>query len=451
MAQLTAAERVDLALKAGAIVGTWVWDVPSDVFLADEQFARSFGVDPELCRRGLPLEEVKRSIHPDDADRVNAAIGEALGRGGGYRCEYRVLRSDGVWRWVEATGEVQLDPEGRPTRFPGVLVDINDRRNTEEALLQANRLLRTFMVAVPGVVYAKDREGRLLVGNRGVEALLGRPFEDFVGRTDMELLDDKAEAAAVMANDRRIMESGETQQLEEQVTFPDGTVAWWHSTKAPLLNEAGEVVGLIGSSVDITARRRAEEHRQLLLNELNHRVKNTLAVVQSLARQTFRGATDLARASDAFEARLGALSRAHNLLTHASWEAADLRDVVRDQVSQVADVERRAIVEGLSVRLPPQVAVSMALALHELGTNAAKYGALSNPTGVVRIAWSVGEGNWLRLRWEESGGPLVRPPARSGFGSRMIERALAQELGGEVNIQYLPTGVVCEILAPLPT
>jgi PAS domain S-box-containing protein len=442
-----AAERVDLALRAGAIVGTWVWDVPADRFLADAQFAASFGLDPELCRAGLPLETVMAPIHPEDRPLVAGAIADALARGGAYRREYRVRTADGAWRWIEASGDVELDERGKPLRFPGVLIDIHERRQTEEQLVQANRLLRTFMEAVPGVIYAKNRQGQILVGNRGTAQLLGREFDDFIGRTDMELLADKAEAAAIMATDRHIMETRIAQQVEEKVAFPDGTEAWWHSSKAPILDDRGEVIGLVGASVDITERRRAEEHRLFLLNELNHRVKNTLAVVQGIARQTFREAADTPVALDAFEARLAALSRAHNLLTDASWTAADLRDVVLDQLAQAG---RRVEASGPGVMLTPQTAVSLALALHELGTNATKYGALSNETGRIEISWRVdADPPTLKLRWEEVGGPEVRPPQRRGFGSRMIERALAAELGGEVRVGYPPTGLTCEIIAPL--
>ena len=222
----------------------------------------------------------------------------------------------------------------------------------------------------------------------------------------------------------------------------------------PARDETGAVVGLFGVCSETTAlvlgdrqRQAAEAQRLLLLNELNHRVKNTLAVVQGIARQTFRDADDVRPALDAFEARLTALSRAHNLLTDASWTAADLRDIVLDQLA-LADVRIQA--NGPSVLLPPQIAVSLALALHELGTNATKYGALSGEGGRVEISWRVdSEPLALRLRWEEAGGPTVRTPGRRGFGSRMIERALAAELGGTVRIGYPPTGVICEIHAPL--
>jgi two-component sensor histidine kinase len=181
---------------------------------------------------------------------------------------------------------------------------------------------------------------------------------------------------------------------------------------------------------------------------LNHRVKNTLAVVQGMARQTFRDHATHAHL-ETFEDRLAALSRAHNLLTDSNWASARLRDVVRDQIG----VERwgdRFSMEGPIVPLSPQIAVNLALVLHELCTNATKYGALSNDKGRVAISWTLSpDSRALRLRWAETGGPPVAVPERRGFGSRMIERALAAEPGGRVTLHYLPSGVVCELEAPV--
>jgi PAS domain S-box-containing protein len=256
-------ERVHLALDAGAIVGTWVWTVPDDCFIADARFAATFDIDADICRAGLPLEQVMDSIHPADVERVGGAVADALARGGPYRCEYRVRQRVGGFRWVEANGRVELDADGKPTRFPGVMLDIEHRRLAEAERDRATGLLRTFIEAVPGVVYAKDRDGRLVIGNRGVAQLLGLPPEEFLGRTDAEVLADPAEAEAVMRTDRRIMASGVAEQVEETIRFPDGSAAIWWSTKAPLRDESGEVVGLIGASVDITGRKRMEEALRL--------------------------------------------------------------------------------------------------------------------------------------------------------------------------------------------
>lgn len=252
------AERVQLALAAGAIIGTWLWDLRKDRFTIDEQFARSFGIDPSRIDDGLSLDEVVETVHPDDKPGLTAAIEEAIRCGGHYAHQYRVRRSDGGYYWIEANGRVDQDDQGQAVRFPGVLIDIESRRRIEAERDRAAALLKTFSEAVPGVVYAKDRQGRMLMANRGTIALIGKPPEDFLGKTDAEFLDDPEQAAAVMANDERIMTSGMPEQVEEEVSLPDGTRAFWLSTKAPLHDEAGEVVGLIGSSIDITARKQAE-------------------------------------------------------------------------------------------------------------------------------------------------------------------------------------------------
>jgi PAS domain S-box-containing protein len=240
--------------------------------VADERFARTFGLADDACRRGLPLDTVMASIHPDDRERVAAAIGAVLQAGGPYRCNYRVLQHDGEYHAIQASGRCELGADGQALRFPGVLLDMGERLRMEAERDSAHALLRTFMEAVPGVVYAKDRAGRLLLGNAGTAALLGRPPDAFIGRTDRELLADQAEAERIMATDRAIMDSGQLQQVEEQVQLPDGTPAIWLSTKAPMRDGKGEVVGLIGTSLDITERKREQErarHEAEMLEVLN--------------------------------------------------------------------------------------------------------------------------------------------------------------------------------------
>jgi PAS domain S-box-containing protein len=207
----------------------------------------------------LPLHKVRQSIHPEDQERVSQKLRQVLKAGGPYRCEYRVQRQDAEYYWVEANGRVELDAAGQPLRFPGVLLGIEERRRAEVARDRANLMLRSFIEAVPGVVYAKDLQGRILLANRGTAELLGKPPEAFLGKTDAEFMDDQAQAEALMATDRQIMASGRMQQVEEEVRLPDGTPAWWLSTKAPMRDLDGRIVGLIGSSVDITERKREQE------------------------------------------------------------------------------------------------------------------------------------------------------------------------------------------------
>ncbi|WP_082483319.1 PAS domain-containing hybrid sensor histidine kinase/response regulator [Rubellimicrobium mesophilum] len=295
------AERVQLALDSGAILGTWEWDIPADRFTAGEIFARSFGLDPEACRTGLPIGRVVETVHPEDLPDLVATIGRAVAEGGLSVRQYRVGRADGLYYWVEAAGRVDLGPDGKPLRFQGVLIDAEPRRAAEAERDRAMRLLKAFVEAVPGVVYAKDREGRMLVGNRGTSELIGKPPEEYLGLTDAEFLEDEAQARAVMETDRRIMDSGQAEQVEEEVRLADGTPAVWLSTKAPMRDAEGRVVGLIGSSVDITARKAAEA----ALRESEERFRFALDAAGGIGTWDWDVARDLVHTSEHFARTYG--------------------------------------------------------------------------------------------------------------------------------------------------
>jgi PAS domain S-box-containing protein len=208
----------------------------------------------------------------------------------------------------------------------------------------------------------------------------------------------------------------------------------------------GEQVGRV------LERKRTEEHQQLLIHELNHRVKNTLAIVQSVANQTFKGAAAETSAKEAFESRLQALASAHDVLSRENWESASIGEVVSRVGLGCGASPDRVHASGPDVRLAPRKAVSLAMALHELCTNAVKYGALSNEVGSVDITWKVANGSGgtrLRLEWREQGGPTVELPQSAGFGTRMIQRALAAELEGSVDLLFEPGGLHCLVEAPI--
>jgi two-component sensor histidine kinase len=200
---------------------------------------------------------------------------------------------------------------------------------------------------------------------------------------------------------------------------------------------------VVEQNTDVSDRVRAEQHRQLLARELDHRVKNTLAVVQGLARLTFgRSEQEKLRV---FDERLRALSEAHNALLRESWTHADLRELVEDVLGAL-NVEGRVSLDGPPAILAPTSAMAYALAFHELATNAIKHGALSTPQGRVALSWDVygDTADKLRVVWREIGGPLVAPPSQEGFGTRLIRRAVAAELGTPVDLRFEPTGLVCE-------
>jgi PAS domain S-box-containing protein len=227
-----------------------------------------------------------------------------------------------------------------------------------------------------------------------------------------------------------------------------GAPRWWDTTVSPIL-ETGRVIRVLATSRDVTGERTAEAHRQLLVNELNHRVKNTLATIQSIANQSLRNAGVEPSVRDALEGRLMAIAATHNVLTDQNWSAASLRQIVDGSVAPYSTSPSQLTITGQDLQVSPKPAVVMALAFHELAINALKYGALSAPDGHVDIRWSIDPDDQLLIEWAERGGPAVRPPERRGFGSRIVEMALPNELGGAVAVDYRAEGLRCSIRSPL--
>lgn len=242
---------------------------------------------------------------------------------------------------------------------------------------------------------------------------------------------------------------------EYRIVRSDGKMLWM-SGRGRVIERGpdGKARRVANIVTDVTDRKKGEEHMKLLIDELNHRVKNTLATVQAIINQTLKNASDVEDIREAVESRLQALSGSHDLLTRENWEGAQLRRVVEQALQPFSrgDGDRHAEIEGINVRLRPKAALSLGMALHELATNAAKYGALSVPGGNVRISWTLepsATGNRLRLIWLERGGPPVTRPLRKGFGSRLIERGLAYELEGEVELNFKREGLCCTIDLPV--
>jgi PAS domain S-box-containing protein len=299
---------------------------------------------------------------------------------------------------------------------------------------------------------AKVPNHPLIFANDSLLSLTGYDREEVLGQRFDFLLARPADPDA-LAQVEAAFAGGSESDCEIRFRRKDGKMFWAAFFVSPVRDQSGDVVQDFGSFVDINKHRQEQERLRFLLDELNHRTQNTLATVQAIAVQTLRGAAD-EEVVDAFEGRILALSKAHSLLGHKLWEAVSLRDVI-DQILRPFGLNDRRVTRfsaaGDDVRLQPKTA---AMVFHELATNAAKHGALSNgAAGKIDIVWQVEptpQGDRLRLRWQESGGPLVTLPGRKGFGSRLIEGGLAQELDGEVRLEYEPAGVVCQIIMPVP-
>jgi PAS domain S-box-containing protein len=346
--------------------------------------------------------------------------------------------------------------------------DWTERRKAEEELRASEARLSSLANNAPACMFCQTnhspdfRDRKVLYVSKTCEKLTGVPAEDALANPALLynlVLPEYREKLL----EREIEGHREIKEFESEFEMwhaKTGEARWHRIIVTPRRLENGSIVWDC-LQIDITEHKRSEEHLRLLVNELNHRVKNTLATVQSLAAQSFRivgtrKLDDPAAAYRTFEARLFALARGHDVLTRENWEAAGLGEIVGQALAPYRDASdegSRILVNGPDLRVPPSMALSLSMALHELCTNAVKYGALSVPAGEVLIAWSTatGErGTRLVMRWEEQGGPRVSPPARKGFGSRLIQDGLARELNGVARIAYEPTGVVCTIDVPLP-
>jgi PAS domain S-box-containing protein len=307
-----------------------------------------------------------------------------------------------------------------------------------------------FMAVVDGPAHVFELTNRAYENITGGRDVLGRSvreaFPEVTGQGYFELLDQ------VYATGQPFVGQNMRLKLRQAKAAPEET--FLDFIFQPITAEDGAVTGIFIQGHDVTDQHRGQEHLKLVMNELTHRVKNTLAVVQAIATQTFRADAPMAEASELFAARLRAMARGHDLLTEANWEGAGLRDVARMALEAHLDpATERVRVEGPSLRLEPKAALALTMAFHELGTNALKHGALSRDSGSVEIGWEIQEGHdaqRLRLVWREQGGPKVAPPAHRGFGSRLIERALPLDLEGTVRLDYRPEGLLCVIEAPLP-
>jgi PAS domain S-box-containing protein len=447
------AERLRLALEAGQL-GGWDLDIAADVCIYSQRTCEMFGLtDPRNTR-----ETFRKLLHPDDREKVSSAIRRTVEEGASYQVEFRLLRPDGEMRWIASQGLLRRDAEGRPERIIGVHRDISAQREREDELQRSMELLRIIGETTPDLIVVKDARARYLFVNPAMARILGKDEAELLGATSLDGALDTEEAALLHANDLRIMEEGRSQTVEESITIPGAAAPGvstriFLSTKTPMRNRLGEVVGLVGVSTDITDRKRAEERQAMMVRELHHRVKNSLATVQAIANSTARTATDIDSFREAFNQRVISLARTHTLLAENSWGVIPLRELLSAELEPYGGGdEMRVTMEGPDVALPSDVSLSLGMAIHELTTNAFKYGALSVPGGSISILWGIetkDSSRQLRLSWIESGGPAVAQPRRQGFGSRLLRHMLGGQFNGEVEMSFKPGGLHFSVSIPL--
>ncbi len=451
-----------LAIEASAYVGAWDWDIASDRVVADERFARMYGVDPVAAREGAPIEVFRASVHPDDADRLGEDIQRALDGEGPFVSEYRLV-VDGLARWVLARGRVEYDRSGAAVRLPGVAVDITERKQIETDLAETARALsesetrfRVLADAMPQMVWSTQPDGFHDYYNARWYEFTGVP----VGSTDGEGWSDifhPGDQQRAWTTWRHSLETGDPYEIEYRLKHHSGAYRWTLGRAVAIHDDDGQITRWFGTCTDIDELKRLEQGRELVSQELSHRIKNIFAVVTALVALSARQYPEAKAFSASLRTRIAALARAHEFVrphtetSKTTIGATTLHAFLADLFKAYADEVGlpRVIIDGDDAVFDDQAATSVALLFHELATNAAKYGSLSQKAGTVLLN-TVRDNDRFILTWIERDGPRIDgPPLRSGFGSSLATLSVQGQLGGKLDREWNADGL--KVIVDLPS
>ncbi|BBF94168.1 PAS domain-containing protein [Blastochloris tepida] len=427
-----------------------------DVFWIAEPEARRFiYVSPAYVRLwGRSAEalyhdanEWSAAVHPDDRERLRDSWSMIAA---GRDLQYRIIHPDGSIRWIRDHGFPVADVPGR---FAGIAADVTDLVAAEAAERAESARMRVALRAGGLAAFALDVVDGGFVHDPALAEMLGLPADariateaDFIAAIHPE---DRDRCAAEF---RKAFTPGGLFRAEFRVVRPDGQTRWLIGAAEGVRNAAG-IVQAVGFTGDITERKLAHDRQALLIRELHHRVKNILSVAQAIAGISLRSVRSLEEFREVFSERLVALGRTHSLLIDSGWAGAQLSDLFRLEFEPYADRAHQLHFDGPQVLMPPGTVVTFGLAVHELVTNSAKYGALSVPDGRIDVTWRVeagASGRRLRIDWVETGGQPPAAPKHAGFGTQLLQKILPGQLRAEVKVDYSGGGLRVAIDAPLP-
>lgn len=440
-----------LALATGAAqIGIWEWRIQTGTFYYSPLARGMYGFSAD---EEISYEQLQARTYPEDYALIEPMLARALDPKirSQETFRYRISRADtGEERWLLAHGEATFADDGEAARaisYVGTLQDITDDVRLEQALEDERARLKLALAASDLAIWELHPRTNTIVTSPELNRLYGFPEDSHPTVADFGALYAPGEAARVQAEAAASLARGETSiRFESKHQWPDGTVKWIGVRAQVTLDPKDKApTRVIGVAMDVTERRLAEERMLTTTRELQHRVKNSLTVVQAIAAQSFRSAKTKEEGLAAFTGRLQALATATELITRGNWATISIEDIVGEIIKpyREAGSDRIATI-GPPIRIDSKNATSLGMALHELCTNALKYGALCNDTGRVAITWSREEGA-LSLRWEESGGPPVAARRGKGFGTRLLEGGLFDPGTGSVEMNFEPSGVVCAI------
>lgn len=418
----------------------WTADETGSVFWFNKRWYEFTGLEPEKVE-GHGWHKL---LHPDDADRVIATITHCFKTGESWEDTFQLRGREGVYRWFLSRAVPIRNDDGDIVRWFGTNTDITRER---EAAAK-NAQLATIVSTSADAIISLSVDGTILSWNPGAEKLLGYSADEIIGQSEVILFPDGHEHE-FNAKYWRLRE-GETVQRDGVRRHKDGTLVDVAVSAAPIEKPDGRVLGYSAILRDITDRKRSDARMRLVTRELSHRTKNLLAVIVSMVRQTARVSTDVSAFQNELVQRLHAMSTSHDLLVAEDWAGASLGELI-DAVLEPFGAQC-VEVEGPSTFLNAHAIQNFALALHELATNAAKYGAMSVQSGRVSIVWNLIDdaelGRLLHFTWTESGGPPVKRPQRTGFGHVVVDRVIGRALEADVCYRFDETGVVWSISVP---
>jgi PAS domain S-box-containing protein len=448
-------ENLSLTLAASGAAGIWDWHIADDKVVADANFAQMFGVSADLASRGLPLAAYVQGVHPDDRPQLQERIEAVIGGAGEFRAEYRITSSDGIQRWVLAVGRAMRDEAGNVVRLPGVVVDITERKRQEQALAVSEAGFRALADSMPQMVWSTRADGFHDYYNARWYEYTGVPAgtTDGEGWNDMFHPDDREKAWELW---RRSLKTGEPYQIEYRLRHHSGEYRWTLGRALPVRDEHGRITRWFGTCTDIHAQRLATEEREVIAQELSHRIKNIFSVLTGIIGLSARSSPQMKPFADQLRARIAAMGKAHDFVRPHSQSSkpSESQHSLKALVSQLvgafqSDDNERVRFEGDDATVDEAAATPIALLIHELATNAAKYGALSRPAGTV-VLEGRREGDVYRLVWRERGADLgAEVPGADGFGSRLISLSVEGQLGGKMSRTWSAEGLTVDVEVPL--
>jgi PAS domain S-box-containing protein len=407
---------------------------------------------PDASRLMVPPEQfmgrtVREVMPRDRADQCMDAIEALFKTGLSQTYEYAVRRADGSSAWWEVRVV-----RARQAEVLLLLRDVSERREAERRQRDSEQRLRLLVESTPLGVISWNLDFTVAGWNPGAERLFGYTEAEAMGQHASFIIPESARGGVDAVWRELLANRGGFRAINQNVRS-SGELVYCDWYNAPLVDATGRVIGVASLVEDVTERRLAQQRTDFMMAELDHRVKNNLAAVISLAEQTGRGSSEYREFLDTFMGRLRAMARMHSVLARSRWQGADLHTLVTQTLEAFGSGSfGRASVEGPSAMLNPKTAQAIAMALNELATNAVKYGALSAAGGHVKVEWTIESApsgpRRLKLRWQERGGPAVSPPSRRGFGTELIEGAIAYELRGTAAMSFEPEGVVCRVDVP---